>query len=209
MPQDPDDLEAHRTFQLRAVQEGLIAALRETYHDLVAQNPTSATAHYLYGRLVADPTDALVSFERAVACDPSLFWAHYGKGTVLLELGRYGEAATSLERAVELREGFAPAHLGLAQALLRLGQTAAAQIHYETAARLAPDLAGLDSLKQHLLAAETDIEQTPAWALRLRHALTLVVLLLAINFLLLRNARRKLAEATRSPRSVRRRHRRL
>lgn len=198
-PADLVGVEAHRKHQIEALNAGRDGTLLAEYRHLVESLPASATANYLFGRLLRSPTEALTYFERAQTCDPTLYWGHHGAGTALLELGQYERAAVALRRAVELDPDSAEAHLGLAQASLYTNQLDACRGHLAAAERLDPDLRGLEALRGRLdqLTAEQG-EQAGDWRRIIGRAGVVILLLLAINGLILWNSRRKLIEATRS-----------
>lgn len=64
-------------------------------------------------------------FARAVALSPDA-GARSNLATVLLQLGRLGEAATQLERALELDPRYTPPYLGLTACRMRMGDARAA-----------------------------------------------------------------------------------
>jgi tetratricopeptide (TPR) repeat protein len=87
------------------------------------------------GRLV----DALESFDRALAHDPSSVADWCNRGAALLELGRAGEAADSFARATALAPDFAEAHYNHGNALVKLERHADAIVSYDRALTHKPD----------------------------------------------------------------------
>lgn len=68
--------------------------------------------------------EALGDFERAIASDGSLTFAHFGKGDMLLVLNRVDEAIASYKKGIELSPNLAHGHVQLAEAYTILGDTA-------------------------------------------------------------------------------------
>lgn len=200
------DIERLRAEQDAATTPEQRAALAAHYRQLSLQHPQSATLAYLYGRLLPDATAALRLFDQAAQLAPEFFWAHYGRGVTLIQLSAFNEAATVLQRAVQLRPDHAPARLSLAQALL-FQQPAApdeARAQLERARALDPNLAGLDTLAARLETGR--IRQQRAARQHLGGILALVLVLLAINLVLRRHARKKLQALNEDDRG---RHRRF
>jgi tetratricopeptide (TPR) repeat protein len=61
--------------------------------------------------------DALLCYERAVVLDPKSTVAHYGKGVMLGNLGRYGDAIHAFDRVLEIDPDFISALRGKATSL--------------------------------------------------------------------------------------------
>jgi len=70
-----DNLEAHRQYQNVNDDSGRQGAMAVEYRNAVLSSPQSAQAHYLYGRVIADPKEAAAEFQRALVIDPNLAWA--------------------------------------------------------------------------------------------------------------------------------------
>jgi tetratricopeptide (TPR) repeat protein len=73
----------------------------------VASNADDACVHAARGDALAALlrlADALAAYQRAAMLEPSLAWAHYGIGMMLMELGRPMAALQGLSRALELSE---------------------------------------------------------------------------------------------------------
>jgi tetratricopeptide (TPR) repeat protein len=74
----------------------------------VAGNANDACAHAARGDALAALlrlVDALSAYRFAATLEPSLAWAHYGIGMMLMELGRPMAALQGLSRALELSDG--------------------------------------------------------------------------------------------------------
>ncbi|MFL9959868.1 tetratricopeptide repeat-containing glycosyltransferase family protein [Paraburkholderia sediminicola] len=87
---------------LDAPEEALAQAERA-----VADNADDACAHAARGDALAALlrlADALSAYQRAAMLQPSLAWAHYGIGTMFIELGRPMAALQGLSYALELSE---------------------------------------------------------------------------------------------------------
>ncbi|MEE9395107.1 MAG: hypothetical protein V3W41_21670 [Planctomycetota bacterium] len=96
---EPFFVEAHRRLQnvrLRALER---ERLYREYRHLVDENPNSAAAHYLFGRIRYRAERQLESFRRARELDPDFFWGHYAEAFALGRLNRAEESAAALARA--------------------------------------------------------------------------------------------------------------
>lgn len=83
-----------------------------------------ADIHFLLGDLYGDAgryEEALASYARSLAADPSQKEVHYNMGTLLAERERFEEARAALRRAIELDPRYAPAWANLARVAERLG----------------------------------------------------------------------------------------
>lgn len=109
-------------------------------------DPNHAVAHFAQGilRMVReDPAGALVSFERALAQNPSDAWSHARVAQALLALGRFDEVAAAVERGRRLspleatQVSFGRAVAGAA--LFHKGQDDAAYEQFVAAAQSNPN----------------------------------------------------------------------
>jgi S1-C subfamily serine protease len=91
---------------------------------------------------IGDCASASDFFTRAIARNPRLAEAWWGRGVCARELGRNEAALEDLEKAVALKPGYARAHYDLAQVAAALGDTEQAEREREMVARLDPALAG-------------------------------------------------------------------
>src|SRR5260370_35758599 len=69
-----DDLEAHRAYQDVNTENGRQEALRAEYQKRLTASPDSGKAHYLLGRVTADPAAAVTQYQEAIRLDPKLVW---------------------------------------------------------------------------------------------------------------------------------------
>jgi tetratricopeptide (TPR) repeat protein len=83
--------------------------------------------------------EAVESFDRALAHDPSSVADWCNRGAALIDLGRAGEAAESFARAIALAPDFAEAHYNHGNALAQLERHAEAVASYERALTIKPD----------------------------------------------------------------------
>ncbi len=99
----PDDpIEPHRALQEAEIALGKRQRAIEEYGRRLAERPSDATAHYLYGRLLEDPELSLPHHREALRLDPKLVWAHVALAYDLLALERNREAYVELEQAMQL-----------------------------------------------------------------------------------------------------------
>lgn len=83
--------------------------------------------------------DALASFERAIADDPTLTRAFTARAHALTALGHPREAIAICDEVIAREPDFPYAHSTRGNALQALGRLAEARLSYERAAVLAPD----------------------------------------------------------------------
>ena len=84
-------------------------------------------------------TDALASYEQAIAINPNYARAYSNRGNVLQALKRYAESIASYDKALELKPDYAEALYNKGNALNADKQAAKALICYEQALNLKPD----------------------------------------------------------------------
>lgn len=94
--------------------------------------------------LLAQPSDAMESYNTALGLDSAAVEAWVGKGRLLVAMGRYEEALFCFDSALELDSSLGPAWAGKGQALLRLGRYAEGQTCHHRA--IALGLEGLGPL---------------------------------------------------------------
>lgn len=80
-------------------------------------------------------------FRRAIAAEPRLAEAWWGRGLCLLQQGANQEAQSAFDRAVALKPRFADAHYDLGRLYTDQGQTGLAAREYRVLKKLSPDLA--------------------------------------------------------------------
>lgn len=97
-----DDLEAHRAYQDASEAAGRREELVDEYRRMVAREPLSAMAHYLYGRTLDDPEQALAEHRLAIELDPELAWGHIALAHALRLMDRHAEAFDELAIATEI-----------------------------------------------------------------------------------------------------------
>lgn len=102
---------------------GRTDALRAEYRAQVEAHPENAANHYLYGRLLHDPAEAIPAYREAVRLDPNLQTAQVSLAYELLCAEQDAEAAQVLERVVSQPGGssYAPDY---AMAAIAAGATA-------------------------------------------------------------------------------------
>jgi protein O-GlcNAc transferase len=128
--------------------------LEQSSRRLLTQWPDSgALWKVLAIALWMQDKDALPALERATSLLPQDAEVHSDRGTALLALGRFDEAAVWYRRALAIKPDFKAAHYNLGVALSQSGQVAAASASYRRALEIDPNfveaLASLaDALQQ-------------------------------------------------------------
>jgi tetratricopeptide (TPR) repeat protein len=119
-------------------EQGNPAAARGKYKQALARNPRDAAAHNSLG-LVQQGEDALASFRRSIACDPSYALAYNNMAKVLEGMGRMDEAETQGLKAIELQPRNVAFLLWLARHYRKRSRTEAARDYYERAISADPN----------------------------------------------------------------------
>jgi len=97
-----NDLEAHRAYQDVNREAGRQEALREEYRKMLSSSPESGKAHYLYGRVAADPALATAQYQEAIRLDPKLVWPRVALGHAYQTMERYDDALREFNAAVDM-----------------------------------------------------------------------------------------------------------
>ncbi|HEY8182955.1 MAG TPA: tetratricopeptide repeat protein [Thermoanaerobaculia bacterium] len=97
-----DDLEAHRAYQDVNTQNGRQEALRAEYQKMLSASPDSGKAHYLLGRVTADPNAAIAQYQEAIRLDPKLAWPRVALGHAYQSMERYGDAFREFSTAIDM-----------------------------------------------------------------------------------------------------------
>jgi Trypsin-like peptidase domain/TPR repeat len=100
-----------------------------------------------------DCASGLGYFRRALAADPKLAQAWWGRGLCLVQQGAEEDAQTALDRAVALNPEFADAHYDLGRVYADEGQSGLAAREYGVLKKLSPDLAR--KLKSYMARSES------------------------------------------------------
>lgn len=122
--------------RLRAFNDELVL-----WQDVIAHDPTNATAHYNVGTTLLErgsPADALAHFQKAIELRPNYARAYHNLGSALGALGRRDEATKAFQRAVELEPRYSLAHVKLGLTALQAGATDEARKHFQAALQVAP-----------------------------------------------------------------------
>ena len=107
-----------------------------------SQNEEGAEAYYELGsalKSLGKITEAVASYERAIAADPDFAKAYLKLGNLFIEQGRADKAAESYGRALSLKPDYPAAHNNLANLLVRQGSLRKAEEHLRAALALRPD----------------------------------------------------------------------
>jgi len=111
-------------------------------HGMLRVDPAEPRGHLLLGNLrvaQGDPQAGLVEYDAALALDPRNIAALRNKASLLVRLGRRGDAAQALAAVLLLVPQDGPAHGDLASLLDRQGRRDEALSHYRRAAALMPE----------------------------------------------------------------------
>ncbi|MGO9569599.1 MAG: tetratricopeptide repeat protein [Desulfomonilaceae bacterium] len=88
------------------------------WKDVIANNPTSGTAHYNYAHYLDDRGrygEAVSHYRRAVAIDENLYQAYNNLGIIMMKQGRLDDAAQYFGKAIDKNPRFGEPHLALAK----------------------------------------------------------------------------------------------
>jgi S1-C subfamily serine protease len=105
------------------------ASARDLYYDGLAM------------QRIGDCASGLGYFRRAIAAEPRLAEAWWGRGLCLEHQGAEQDAQTAFDRAVALNPQFADAHYDLGRVYADEGQTGLAAREYGVLKKLSPDMA--------------------------------------------------------------------
>jgi choline-sulfatase len=124
-------------------QQGQDVQALQWVQKAIEANPKNLRAWYQKGwiSVKADPDGAMVAFEKALEIQPGFAMAHRDLGMILLQKGRYKEAATHLEQATELGLAHAKLYNFLGIAYSRTGRYQDAIKVYTKALDKEPDFA--------------------------------------------------------------------
>lgn len=107
------------------------------------RRPSALDLYYdgLAMQRIGNCASGLGYFRRAIAAEPRLAEAWWGRGLCLLQQGANQEAQSAFDRAVALKPRFADAHYDLGRLYTDEGQTGLAAREYGVLKKLSPDLA--------------------------------------------------------------------
>lgn len=109
---------------------------------VLALDPDSTTAIYLYGKLLAERGDTLgaeTRYEEAIKKDATYVPAYIGSGDMSVESGNYQRAVDQYKKALELRPGDVSVMTKLASAYISLKQLDNAQSVFDSIAQTDPN----------------------------------------------------------------------
>jgi len=112
----------------------------------MSQRPLPPDALLLIGQAyseVGDQQQALATFQKALAANPSLLRAHYYEGMSQLRSKQTALAISEFEAELKLNSNDAEAQYQLGKVLLEQSKTKEALAHLEAAAKLNPNLDGV------------------------------------------------------------------
>jgi len=116
------------TLALAHHQAGRLAEAEQVCRQIIAAEPTNASAWYLLGLIVDQSGDephqqrrldeAIACYQRALELTPQFIQAHHNLGNAFYKQGRYEDAHVSYQRAIDLQPDLAEAQWN--QAALKL-----------------------------------------------------------------------------------------
>ncbi len=106
---DPDFIQAHLRYMdaFRSVGRG--KEVVTMYENMLKQNPGSALYHFLYGRTLSDMDAKRAEYKKALAAEPTFYWAQLSIGGSYFIEKRYDEAIVALNKTLELKPGLVDA----------------------------------------------------------------------------------------------------
>ncbi|HET6248557.1 MAG TPA: tetratricopeptide repeat protein [Tepidisphaeraceae bacterium] len=121
---------------------GRLAEARETYREILQQNPNEPDALHLLGTLEFQEhrlDEAMELIRRALETAPEAAEFHAALAQVLFASGKIDEAIAAYRHALSLRHDMPDVHYNLGSALLRTGQFESAARSLREAINLRPD----------------------------------------------------------------------
>jgi tetratricopeptide (TPR) repeat protein len=106
---DPNFIQAHLRYMDAFRSAGRGKEVVTMYENLLKQNPSSALYHFLYGRTLNDMDAKRAEYKKALAVDPTFYWAQLGIGGSYLIEKRYDEAIVALNKTLNLKPGMVDA----------------------------------------------------------------------------------------------------
>ena len=162
---DPRNADALYYVAVVAVQEGQFDEGIRLAERALLFGSEPARVHNLIGQTCVrldQPTRALGSFGRAIACDPEFAEAHSNRANLLGDLGRNEEALAGFDRALALRPDSARDWCNRGAILDELGRSGEALASYDRALALEPDLAGAHFNRAGVLRDRARLEEALA-----------------------------------------------
>ncbi len=124
---NPTSGQAHNLYQRTLAGLGRVDEAIEMYQKALARNPDDGFTLYQLARILSHhqekPAEALPLFERALALNPRLYFAHRELGDILRNLGRLEEAVSCYERALEIHPYSQGIRMALGEAYLAQGRS--------------------------------------------------------------------------------------
>jgi tetratricopeptide (TPR) repeat protein len=154
-----DDLEAHRAYQDVNTENGRQEALRVEYQKLLSASPDSGKAHYLFGRVAADPTVASAQYKDAIRLDPKLVWPHVALGHDYQTMERYRDAFREFSTALDMEGRDASITIYYANAAISNGRAADAIAKVDTIRKSQPRDFGATQARWLLALASSDWQE--------------------------------------------------
>jgi protein O-GlcNAc transferase len=139
---DPTHAGALHLSGMLAFMQGDARRARDLIGRSIDSNPTRAEPHADLGsalHALGLVTDALESYERALALKPGLIAAIYNRGTALQDLNRLPEALESYDRVIALQPHLPKVHYNRALVLVALKRPEEALTSYDRALKVDPN----------------------------------------------------------------------
>jgi hypothetical protein len=127
--------------RIKTLARGTPRTFAQWRHPRRRPSPTDLYYDGLAMQRTGDCASGLGYFRRALAADPKLAEAWWGRGLCLVQQGAEEDAQTALDRAVALNPQFADAHYDLGRVYTDEGQSGLAAREYGVLKKLSPDLA--------------------------------------------------------------------
>ena len=124
------------------IMENHLAESRQLLQQALEADPRSADYTFLMGyvySLERDNDNALKYYRRSLELNPTNYKVLYHMGSSLLQMGRYGEAATALEKAADIRPTDGSIWLNLGSAYEGDGKAEKAIEAYRRCIQVAPE----------------------------------------------------------------------
>jgi hypothetical protein len=127
--------------RIKTLARGTPRTFAQWRHPRRRATPTDLYYDGLAMQRTGDCASGLGYFRRALAADPKLAEAWWGRGLCLVHQGAEEDAQAALDRAVALNPQFADAHYDLGRVYADEGQAGLAAREYGVLKKLSPDLA--------------------------------------------------------------------
>lgn len=136
MEADPNFVQAHLRYMDAARSLNRWDEVVQAYRDKVTKEPQSALNHFLYGRMLDDPSAKRAEYKAALDVDSTYYWAQFGIGGSYMIEDRSDEAIIALNKALWLNPQMAEAMVLLGTIYMKKGMPIQASQQFLSAAML-------------------------------------------------------------------------